>query len=196
MENESERNAVFVLVGKVLQISSENHEYLKQRADLEAVISSNNARLSDCEAGLRVLGQDISQHEVWDNLFQSYITELKRHSPPPMMNSGEYEVFRNSLNDTRSIAAPSSISKLLLERLDEIGSKGSKSMPLREWLRKTHNLETHYKTVGMTLYRLSQESPPKVHRRGHVWFFGPPYEEQPKDPGVDAPGQLDILQER
>lgn len=193
MNQDSDRIGIFALVTKLLTISGENQNYLKQRADLDAVIASNNARLADCEAGLRALGADLSQEGAWDALFNEYILELQRQSPPPLLGSGEYQAFVHKLNDTRATPPQSSIAKLLLERLKEIGGKGSKALPLRDWLRNTHNLETHYKTVGMTLYRLSQDSPPKVHRKGHTWFFGPPDEEQPKDPGVDAPGLLEMM---
>ena len=191
MEHPTDRQAVVAFVARLLQISSENQAVIKKRADLDAIISSNNARLADCEAGLRALGYDLSQEGVWPKLYETSMADVQAYfdlqlgntnsidtSPPPM-----------TLTDTRAVSPQSSIAKLLLERLEEIGSKGSKALPLRDWLRKTHNLETHYKTVGMTLYRLSQDSPPKVHRKGHTWFFGPPNAEA-ENPGVTAPGQI------
>lgn len=193
MENTVDKHAIVAFVARLLQISGQNHALMKERADLDMAIASNNARISDCEAGLRALGYNVSQQEVWNELYNSYIGEVQKYLTPPQGDSEEISALPRQLADTRIASPPSSIANLLLERLEEIGAKGSKALPLRDWLRNTHNLETHYKTVGMSLYRLSQDSPPKVHRKGHIWFFGPPPMEQPKDPGAGAPGQLDIL---
>lgn len=51
----------------------------------------------------------------------------------------------------------------------------------------------HYKTVGMTLYRLSKEG--RMQRRGQKdWFYVPPIVET-KNPGADTPGQKSIFDE-
>ncbi len=57
---------------------------------------------------------------------------------------------------------------------------------MREFIEKTYGETLHEKTVGMTLYRLSQDN--LVHRDGHTWFFGPPPPAETENPGVAAPG--------
>lgn len=69
---------------------------------------------------------------------------------------------------------------------------GLKALEIQKYIETTYSKVIHEKTVGMTLYRLSQENPPLVHRQGHTWFFGPASPDR-KNPGVDAPGQLSIL---
>lgn len=79
------------------------------------------------------------------------------------------------------------IADIILDRLKLAGEDGSKSAAIRRYILDTYDADIHEKTVGMTLYRLSQENPPLVHRMGHVWFFGPA---QPgtENPGAETPG--------
>jgi len=58
---------------------------------------------------------------------------------------------------------------LLLE-LQRAGAAGAKAAALRASFQEHFHIEIHEKTVGMTLYRLSQNR--EVHRRGHFWFYG------------------------
>lgn len=45
---------------------------------------------------------------------------------------------------------------------------------LRRKLKETYGLEVHEKTIGMTLYRMSQQDPPLMRREGRQdWFFVP-----------------------
>ena len=66
------------------------------------------------------------------------------------------------------------IADIILERLKLNDADGSKSAPIRSHILETYDTDIHEKTVGMTLYRLSQEQPPLVHRIGRVWYYGPP----------------------
>ena len=88
-------------------------------------------------------------------------------------------------------AAPT-IAHHIVGRLDDIKPHGAKAQQLRDFVKKMFGIETHPKTIGMTLYRLSQENPPKVHRKGHTWFFGQPPAEAEK-PGASTPGQLEFM---
>ncbi len=194
MDNHVDRQAIVALVARLIAISQENNLRIRARADLDSEIANNNARMADCEAGLRALGHDLAQDGEWERVFNAYIADVHVYLTANQASPGDSDLIAPTMpiSDTRPSQPNQSIAKLLVERLEEVGPKGSKAMPLREWLRNTHNLETHYKTVGMTLYRLSQDSPPKVHRKGHVWFFGPPPADA-KDPGVDAPGLLEMM---
>ena len=78
--------------------------------------------------------------------------------------------------------------------LAENQSRGIKAAEIRTYLKQAYAIETHEKTVGMTLYRLSQERPPKVHRKGHTWFFGPPPAET-ENPGGETPGPINKANE-
>jgi len=64
--------------------------------------------------------------------------------------------------------SPPTVKDLVLERLSQAGSMGSKAAGIREYIKRAYYIDTHEKTVGMTLYRLSQAG--LVRREGHRWF--------------------------
>ena len=76
------------------------------------------------------------------------------------------------------------VSDIILDRLKAAGAKGSKAAPIQAYIERTYGTKIYDKTVGMSLYRLSREEPPKVRREGHTWFIVP----ETVNPGVAAPG--------
>lgn len=88
-------------------------------------------------------------------------------------------------------AKQAKVKDIVLNRLREIAPNGDRSLPLRRYLEQVHSLHVHEKTVGMTLYRLSQEG--LVHRQGQTWFYGPQAEQslpaEAENPGAGTPGQ-------
>ena len=81
----------------------------------------------------------------------------------------------------------------VLGLLGKAGEKGDGATALRKHIEADYHIELHEKTVGMTLYRLSNEG--LVRRKGRTWFFVPQIAEK-KNPGVDAPGQISLLNEK
>lgn len=61
------------------------------------------------------------------------------------------------------------IRDLVLDTLKAYGEKGAKAATLRRVAESTLHRQLHFKTIGMTLYRLSKEDPPKVRREGIIW---------------------------
>lgn len=82
------------------------------------------------------------------------------------------------------------IKDFVADSLRKAGDHGIKAAEIRLLLQATHNIETHEKTVGMTLYRLSREG--LARRDGITWFFVPPPAEK-KNPGGDTPGPSNSL---
>ncbi len=62
---------------------------------------------------------------------------------------------------------------------------GSKAAELRASYEQQHGTKLHSKTIGMTLYRLSKETPPLARREGRTWFFV-----ETENPGGETPGQF------
>ncbi|MDR3533149.1 MAG: hypothetical protein P4L90_21640 [Rhodopila sp.] len=79
---------------------------------------------------------------------------------------------------------------LVLDQLRVAEDRGQKASPIKRYIESTYSTQLHSKTVGMTLYRLSQEG--LVHRRGQTWFYGPQagraLSVSTEAPGVVAPG--------
>ncbi|TFV72338.1 hypothetical protein E4K64_23765 [Bradyrhizobium frederickii] len=80
-----------------------------------------------------------------------------------------------------------SIRDLILLYLKQAGPKGEKASLMRRKVEAFLNRQIHYKTIGMSLYRLSKETPPMVRREGQTWFLVPSAAEA-KDPGAVTPG--------
>ena len=83
-----------------------------------------------------------------------------------------------------------SIRELVMQRLKTAGDAGSKARPIRDYIEKTYGITLHYKTVGMTLYRLLQDG--LVRRVGQTWFIVPQVAET-VNPGVGAPGSGNLF---
>ena len=61
------------------------------------------------------------------------------------------------------------IRSIVLDQLNAAGPEGVKAADLRAYIERTFGDPIHEKTVGMTLYRLSQDG--AVRRDGHTWFL-------------------------
>jgi hypothetical protein len=87
---------------------------------------------------------------------------------------------------------PPRIRDIVLDQLRSSATHGLKAAPIQRYIENTYAATLHGKTVGMTLYRLSQEK--LVHRVGQTWFYGPALDESPpvesENPGVSPPGPL------
>lgn len=116
------------------------------------------------------------------------LTELEDMTLDEELDDGNEETPQHPMPSGKT----PTVRDALLSRLAGLHPMGTKAASLRTFLEQTYAMKLHEKTVGMTLYRLSQEDPPKVRRQGHTWFFSPVPSET-KNPGVGAPGSSNSL---
>lgn len=76
------------------------------------------------------------------------------------------------------------IRDLVASELQRAGAAGTRAGPLRSFVEKALGRQIHYKTIGMTLYRLSKDEPPQARREGVIWYFVPPPSAETKTPGA------------
>ena len=190
MNDNYEKQAILGIGLKIFRFLDGNQRLNETITSLQETVRANQASITDCVAGLRVFGIDINADGAWVRFVEQYAQEINALMSETEQQPRNEQPIANATSQT-FIVAKQPISVLLLDRLKDVGFHGSKALPLRDHLKQHYNIDTHYKTVGMSLYRLSQESPPKVHRKGHTWFFGPPVAET-KNPGGDTPGQLNV----
>ena len=116
--------------------------------------------------------------------------------PPPMFNSQEssqdeddivVELDQNLADEGEALTT--TVREAVINALKHVGPWGAKASQLRLDYEQQHGTKLHDKTIGMTLYRLSKETPPLVRREGRTWFFA-----EAKNPGVGAPGNIEDLQ--
>lgn len=84
-----------------------------------------------------------------------------------------------------------SIRELTLNQLRAAGAVGTKARAIRQFIENTYKVRLHYKTVGMTLYRLSQDG--LARREGQTWFIVPGKSET-MNPGAVTPGLQSMLE--
>lgn len=65
----------------------------------------------------------------------------------------------------------STVSELVLRSLQRVPFSGRSAAEIRKEIEALRGTKLHEKTVGMTLYRLSREDPPKARRAGRQWFY-------------------------
>lgn len=82
------------------------------------------------------------------------------------------------------------VREITLDRLQAAGSNGQRASDIRSFIQQSYPVTLHEKTVGMTLYRLSQDK--LAHRRGQRWFYGPQEghtsSASTENPGASTPG--------
>lgn len=85
-----------------------------------------------------------------------------------------------------ALAPGAPVRELVLEQLKS-APDGLKASEMRAHIERLRNETLHEKTVGMTLYRLSEGG--LVRREGRVWFYVPQGAET-KNPGGETPGPI------
>ncbi len=189
---------------------SERATLIAERTEILTRLRRIERELSDCRAAARLFGLAIEfppdEQEAERNARDRVRAELERemelrrqrnaamhpplpHAPLPQPAARPLVAPPAETSLAPSAPAPKPrppLREILVDQLKIAGEKGAKATALRDYVERVYGLVTHEKTIGMTLYRLSQDK--LVRRDGHVWFFGPPLEAETKNPGVGAPG--------
>lgn len=211
MDDEVRKAAAGAVVEKFKDLIAQRSDALRRRADIEREIRGIDRAMFDCRAAGRLFGVDIEIPEdarpavivppkpasparsaVWTErirLSPGLFPELEKAigtATPPVPSPP----IPNVASTTLTPGAEPSIRDLILLYLKQAGVKGEKAAFLRRKVETFLNRQIHYKTIGMSLYRLSKESPPLVRREGQVWFLAYPWVET-KDPGAATPGSVE-----
>jgi hypothetical protein len=208
MDDDVRKAAAAAVTEKFHDLMEQRGEALRQRAELERRVRTIDRALFDCRAAGRLFGIDI---EVPEDARPGVIipsraaeiarraAEARRIEPPPSLFSATSHLDAKSLVTTNATVLPAvastmlnpgtepSIRDLVLMHLEKAGSQGEKANVLRRKVEAFLNRQIHYKTIGMSLYRLSKETPPRVRREGQTWFLAYPWSAA-KDPGAPTPG--------
>ena len=80
------------------------------------------------------------------------------------------------------------VADVVLDLLRSKSPDGARMAEVKAYLETRGITGIHEKTPGMTLYRLSQEDPPRVFRDGRTWFLASPSKGGKGNPGAVTPG--------
>ncbi|MDP1749633.1 MAG: hypothetical protein Q8L22_09250 [Reyranella sp.] len=168
---------------------ADDRELIKE---LEKQVANRTADLVRIASALTIFGIDISkkgdsQTNFWRDVektvgTQEYYEALNRaraemgrspYDPRTRFGGGE-ELVETPNSEAETPTSEGTVRDLVLSSLASAGSEGRKASAIRIEIEAQRGTKLHEKTVGMTLYRLSQETPPRVHRRGRTWFHVEP----------------------
>ena len=157
--------AIATLLEQWLLAFAEADAAQTHKREIEERLATLYARMSDCQAGLRVFGYDASRREDWSRLWSEHLEIAERlMGLPRAAPAGSTRVAAN--------APPApyvpKVKDLVLARLTAAGETGTRSGPIHDWIAQRHRMTLHPKTVGMTLYRLARAG-----RARQSWFFVP-----------------------
>lgn len=185
------------LLAKRDDLLAERTRNREQRARLSARDREIDRELADCQAAGRVFGvaieipneptQDQPLRVSWSayeralEAMRNRLAHYEGPKPPPVPSSPPVTPGAKA---AATKAEMPRISDIVLDQLRKAGEAGTKARLIQEYIESTYGQEIHDKTVGMTLYRLAQENPPKVRREGHTWFIVP----ETVNPGGGTPG--------
>jgi hypothetical protein len=142
-DSDTDRSAAEAVRGKVSRL-------LGERTSLYGQLNVNTQQLRDAVAAGRLFGIEIDVPREF----------LRDQSQPPAPAATQASLFEPSGDMT--------IREAVLDQLKMAGDKGMKAGPLRRIIENMIGRQLHYKTVGMTLYRLSEKG--LVRRIGFVWY--------------------------
>lgn len=211
MDDVTRKAAADAVVEKFQDLITQRTSAVGQRSEIERRIRNIDRGLFDCRAAGRLFGVDIElpddvrpglivrpnparmpqsgspapQPLVKQDTF-SFSARLPANNPSPAPTSATLVIPKvpSTLLDAGS---EPSVRELILHYLKLAGPNGEKAAVLRRRVETFLNRQIHYKTIGMSLYRLSKETPPLVCREGQIWALANPWVEA-KSPGAGTPG--------
>lgn len=179
MANSDQEAARAVVVRRFQEIaqaygeSQERQKYHQDQVELEAQQQASlGAVANDCHAAARLLGFDLIAALA---TYNKDAANTAIHAPPPQ----------------QQIMGPTGpVSDVVLLMAELAYPEPVRAAALQAEIEKDRG-PLHYKTIGMTLYRLSKQG--LMRRQGQKdWFFVPP-EERKKSSGVGAPESAEDL---
>jgi hypothetical protein len=218
MDDEVRKAAAGAVVEKFRDLMERRADAVRRRSEIEREIRGLDRALFDCRAAGRLFGVDIELPEdvrpgvviprsiarpATSGSTLARLPEPRRFSQPqlfPWQKSDASDVSSppakaaqpapTVASNVLPAGAEPSIRDLILHYLRIAGAAGEKAAVLRRRIETFMNRQIHYKTVGMSLYRLSKESPPLVRREGQTWHLVSSAAET-KDPGAATPGSVE-----
>ena len=152
----SEERAADKAAADAVRVKAEH--LVKEWGHLVGRLRQNWSSMQDAMAAARLFGVEIDLPPDYPK------------SAPDVRPSAAVEPAPVSQPTLFEAAGETTIREAVLEQLKKAGEKGTKAAKIRQVIEQALGRQLHYKTVGMTLYRLSERG--QAHREGYTWFFG------------------------
>jgi hypothetical protein len=123
--------------------------------------------------------------EAWAEAFRRAGHTLKPKEPAKQEAAAEPKTTETPAAALSESESPT-VRDFVLGELIAAGAQGRKASELRAEFDRLFSRQLHEKTMGMTLYRLSEKG--RARREGRTWFFVPQQDANTKNPGAGTPG--------
>lgn len=176
-----EADAIFAVLVRIIRCDAANAEDRKVVEELQTRIDARLEGRKKLIAAVDAFGFDVNSPEIWTSVKKSLGVDRYReafriafpeaNSSP---NTSGKDTSQSESNGNSGESADRSefqvptISDAILKYLRTVHNRGSTVAEIKKHLRDVYGIETHEKTPGMTLYRLSKEG--LARREGRTWF--------------------------
>jgi hypothetical protein len=183
---EQDQTALLALLTRFVRAFDARAKLGAQKAELDKQIVVEDLAVKKLTAAFDIFGLD-TKIEGWSLPIRDAVGQEPYNAALLAGGRSPQSHYPKASNGTLPLTAKvenldGSVREMVLQLLNEAGAKGTTASTVREAIEKSRGAELHYKTVGMTLYRLSQEK--LARREGRTWFAVP----ETANPGVAAPG--------
>jgi hypothetical protein len=202
--SEQDKAALLAMVTRYTAQQAENAEILKAREELDQKLALGQAQIQRLIAAFAAFGFDVSVpkddkakkpygFQLIRNVVGSkaYLAAFAAGGKDPSNTATRDEDGDQNTQQTSYPALPlpepaddKSIRDLTLAELISAGTSGTTATAIRKQIERGRATQLHFKTVGMTLYRLSKEG--LARREGRTWFIIP----KMVNPGAATPGSI------
>lgn len=151
-DDKGRKAAIAGIRAKFDALASRRSALLREQQEISDKIQKVEAAIGDCRIAARLF-----EHEL-----PELGGSLPRYRPKVSIETPDQAEF--------PLAPEATVRELVLKFLEVAGPKGIKAAPLRTMVESALQRSIHDKTIGMTLYRLSEKDPPQARRKGFIWF--------------------------
>jgi hypothetical protein len=185
--SEQDKSALLALVTRFVRAFDARKRHQDQKAELERAILADSLILQNLRVAMSVFGVDTTA-KGWSEAVRlaagtdAFDKALLAGGRPPAVHYAGIGGPQKTASYAGEADASKTVRDQVLALLNEAGSAGTTATALRKAIEASRDDPLHYKTVGMTLYRLSQDG--LARREGRTWFAVP----ETANPGARTPG--------
>jgi hypothetical protein len=185
--SEADKAAALALLTLYVRAWDARKADVELQEQLSARLAEHASTFTKLKGAFSLFGIDTADADVWKKFREEIGDELYMRAVNEAKNSNGLvgPPKPSSKTETHSSSQTVTVREGVLAKLKADAEKGFKAADIRAFLASAYGMQLHEKTVGMTLYRLSQDG--LARREGRTWFFVPQTAEM-KNPAGDTAG--------
>ncbi len=186
--SDDDKIALLALITRAMRNYTQYAVDVKAKAEIDVRIKAARKHFEQVRNAFLIFGFDVTKRGGWDEVADAvglaeYETALERGQVPgwaPEEQDAETGEPADETSKAPAVAAladeqggSQTVRELVLASLKAAAPGGRKAADIRREIELRRGTKLHDKTIGMTLYRLSQADPPHARRDGITWFYVP-----------------------